>query len=88
MDSYDYNDLMNRAKKAAEKLGMAFEHIWNAVLPGILGEFTKSFIELIEQLKEVQGPSKRIHKPVKEIRPNKLILLDKRLNRHYCRSNC
>lgn len=43
---------------------------------------------IIPFLKEIEVPEKKSHIPVKEIKPNKVIVLSKRSNVYYCRNNC
>lgn len=69
------------------------------VMIGVFGSFAKIFIdvwehmappikELLELLKEIKSIVKIKYDPVKEIKPNKVILINKRFNMYYCRNNC
>lgn len=76
---YDYSELLEIAKNIVE--------IFKEVIEGINRFVQDIRTYLVELLKEYKSVEKTKHKPVREIRPNKTTLLNKRLNRHYCRSN-
>lgn len=82
--SYEEVQIMSKAVCKAFKL---FNHIVDEVISATK-PYMKELLELIELLNDVEVIKKTNYKPVKEIKPNKVILLNKRFKRHYCRSNC
>lgn len=66
--------------KAFGALADAIVEGWNTLISPIR--------ELCKILKTVEVPEKKSYIRVKKIIPNKVVLINKRLNVHYCRNNC
>lgn len=78
----DYSSLHEAIKDTAKSLEEIFNFISQA-----FQEALPYMVEIAKMMKDYKPKKKTKYKPVLEIRPKKIILLSKQLNRYYCRSS-
>lgn len=74
-------------ERVIHKASILLKYIADELI-SVIKSCMKEILELIELLSGVEVIKKLNYKPVKEIKPNKVVMLNKRLTRYYCRNNC
>lgn len=73
--------------KFSESILKVFETL-GELFSGIFEDLMTPIRDLFELFKDIKPIEKIKYKPVREIKPTKTFLLNKRFNMYYCRNNC